>query len=377
MPLYVLGLMGVTRRMSHFDDPSLQIWFQIAAFGAVLIALGIAAVPDPDRASASCRREQLRDLTGDPWNGRTLEWSTSSPPPAYNFAFTPRRARQRRLVRHEAARLRAPARRLHARSTCRRTPRAGFVLADAQHGLRLRADLAHVAGWPALAFVALIVADASSTPSTTTATSTSPPTRSSRTEGAPHAGCWPAMSDVTATLTAAARRRRRRAPASTSTDEHHPENGTLLGFWLYLMSDCLVFAVLFATYGVLGRNYAAGPSGADLFDLPLVALNTSLLLLSSITYGFAMLAMQRNGAGRDAGLAGRHRPARPGFLGVELYEFAHLIHEGAGPAAQRLPVVVLHAGRHARPARHLRHRLAGHADGAGRKHGLIPRTGAG
>jgi cytochrome o ubiquinol oxidase subunit 3 len=77
------------------------------------------------------------------------------------------------------------------------------------------------------------------------------------------------------------------------TEEHHPENSTMLGFWLYLMSDCLIFAILFATYAVLGRNYAAGPSPADLFDLPLVAINTSMLLLSSITYGFAMLQMER------------------------------------------------------------------------------------
>ena len=88
MPLYILGLMGVTRRTGHFEDPSLQIWFQIAAFGAFLVALGIASmlmqfyVTYRDRA-------KLRDHTGDPWNGRTLEWSTSSPPPAYNFAFTP------------------------------------------------------------------------------------------------------------------------------------------------------------------------------------------------------------------------------------------------------------------------------------------------
>ena len=88
MPLYVLGLMGVTRRMSHFEDTSLQIWFQIAAFGAVLIALGIAAFLI-QLVVSYMRREQLRDHTGDPWGGRTLEWSTSSPPPDYNFAFTP------------------------------------------------------------------------------------------------------------------------------------------------------------------------------------------------------------------------------------------------------------------------------------------------
>jgi cytochrome o ubiquinol oxidase subunit 1 len=88
MPLYVLGFMGVTRRMNHFEDPSLQIWFIIAAFGAVLIAGGIAAFLIQIFVSIK-RREALRDVTGDPWHGRTLEWSTSSPPPSYNFAFTP------------------------------------------------------------------------------------------------------------------------------------------------------------------------------------------------------------------------------------------------------------------------------------------------
>jgi cytochrome o ubiquinol oxidase subunit 1 len=89
MPLYVLGLMGVTRRMSHFEDPSLQIWFQIAAVGAVMIAGGIGAMLMQFYVSFK-NRDKLRDVTGDPWNGRTLEWSTSSPPPDYNFAFTPR-----------------------------------------------------------------------------------------------------------------------------------------------------------------------------------------------------------------------------------------------------------------------------------------------
>jgi cytochrome o ubiquinol oxidase subunit 1 len=89
MPLYVLGLMGVTRRVSHFDDSSLQIWFLIAAFGAALIALGIGSFLIQIAVSIK-NRDKLRDVTGDPWGGRTLEWSTSSPPPDYNFAFTPR-----------------------------------------------------------------------------------------------------------------------------------------------------------------------------------------------------------------------------------------------------------------------------------------------
>ncbi|HZG29277.1 MAG TPA: cytochrome o ubiquinol oxidase subunit I [Ensifer sp.] len=88
MPLYVLGLMGVTRRMSQFDDPSLQIWFIIAAFGAFLILLGIGSFIIQILYSV-WKRDELRDETGDPWDARTLEWSTSSPPPAYNYAFTP------------------------------------------------------------------------------------------------------------------------------------------------------------------------------------------------------------------------------------------------------------------------------------------------
>jgi len=88
MPLYVLGLMGVTRRMRVFDDPSLQIWFIIAAVGAGMIAIGIAC--SLIQIVVSIRnREALADPTGDPWDARTLEWSTSSPPPSYNFAFTP------------------------------------------------------------------------------------------------------------------------------------------------------------------------------------------------------------------------------------------------------------------------------------------------
>jgi cytochrome o ubiquinol oxidase subunit 1 len=87
-PLYVLGLMGITRRLRHFDDPSLQPWFIVVAIGALIIAVGIAAFLMQIYVSIK-NRDALADTTGDPWNGRTLEWATSSPPPAYNFAFTP------------------------------------------------------------------------------------------------------------------------------------------------------------------------------------------------------------------------------------------------------------------------------------------------
>jgi cytochrome o ubiquinol oxidase subunit I len=87
-PLYVLGLMGVTRRVNQFDEPGLQVWFVIAACGAAIIAAGIATMLIQIGVSI-WRRDSLRDVTGDPWGGRTLEWATASPPPAYNFAFTP------------------------------------------------------------------------------------------------------------------------------------------------------------------------------------------------------------------------------------------------------------------------------------------------
>jgi cytochrome o ubiquinol oxidase subunit I len=88
MPLYIPGLYGVTRRVNHFYDPSLQPWFIVALFGALVILAGIVGTV-MSIVMGWVKREQLRDTTGDPWDGRTLEWSTSSPPPVYNFAFTP------------------------------------------------------------------------------------------------------------------------------------------------------------------------------------------------------------------------------------------------------------------------------------------------
>ncbi len=88
IPLYVLGLLGMTRRMQHYADTSWQPYLIVAEVGAVIILFGIIATVVQLVVSIRSR-ESRRDLSGDPWNGRTLEWSTTSPPPAYNFAALP------------------------------------------------------------------------------------------------------------------------------------------------------------------------------------------------------------------------------------------------------------------------------------------------
>ncbi|WP_368500153.1 cytochrome o ubiquinol oxidase subunit III [Paracoccus sp. 1_MG-2023] len=107
----------------------------------------------------------------------------------------------------------------------------------------------------------------------------------------------------------------------------------MLGFWIYLMSDCLIFGILFAVHAVLGQNYAAGPSPADLFEIEMILVSTAMLLFSSITYGFAVIAMQnddKQGLVRWLLVTGGFGLA---FLGLELYEFYHLWHLGATPMA--------------------------------------------
>jgi cytochrome o ubiquinol oxidase subunit 1 len=88
MPLYVLGFMGMTRRLNHTNNPAWDPWLYLACFGALLVACGIGCQLLQIAVSIRDRKQNL-DLSGDPWDGHTLEWSTSSPPPVYNFATLP------------------------------------------------------------------------------------------------------------------------------------------------------------------------------------------------------------------------------------------------------------------------------------------------
>lgn len=124
-------------------------------------------------------------------------------------------------------------------------------------------------------------------------------------------------------------------PAFYQIDEDHhgvhAGGGTLLGFWIYLMSDALIFATLFATFGVLSSSFAGGPGPAELFDLRLVAANTTLLLVSALTCGMAMISMQAEKIGAVRLWLVVTALLGIGFVGIELHEFRALIDEGATP----------------------------------------------
>lgn len=118
--------------------------------------------------------------------------------------------------------------------------------------------------------------------------------------------------------------------AHTANTAHvdNDESKTLFGFWTYLMTDVVLFASLFATYAVLRNSTAGGPSGADIFDLPFVLVETILLLTSSFTCGLALLAARRGNKALTLAWFSITAAFGLAFLGMELYEFQHLIAEG-------------------------------------------------
>ncbi|MDP5255528.1 MULTISPECIES: cytochrome o ubiquinol oxidase subunit III [unclassified Vibrio] len=119
-------------------------------------------------------------------------------------------------------------------------------------------------------------------------------------------------------------------------DHHHAHEAEVadrctFGFWLYIISDCLLFSTLFATYAVMSQNFAGGITPSELFDLKFVAVETALLLLSSFTFGMAMLGANQSNMARMKLWLKITAALGLGFLAMELYEFWHFSHEGATP----------------------------------------------
>ncbi|MCH4024157.1 MAG: cytochrome o ubiquinol oxidase subunit III [Acetobacter sp.] len=113
-------------------------------------------------------------------------------------------------------------------------------------------------------------------------------------------------------------------------DEHH-ESPVVFGFWVYLMTDCIIFGTLFGVFAVLHNQFAGGPSGKDLFEMSTLGLETALLLISSITYGFGMIAAHKGKVNPVILWLGVTFLLGLGFVGLEVSEFRGLIAEGNGP----------------------------------------------
>ena len=253
MPLYILGFMGMTRRLNHYDNPLWKPYLVVAFFGAVLIFCGIAC--QLIQLFVSVRnRKQLADVNGDPWEGRTLEWATSSPPPFYNFAELPKvqdvDAFHDMKSRHrlpQAAGLPADP---HAEEH-----RRGLLHRRVRLRLRLRRHLAYlVAHGGRLRRHDRLLHRAQLQPGRRLL-------RPARRDREDRKRPFPAtrqagLNHVDGSIEQASGRR----PRSGHDHDHAHDSGgnTVFGFWLYLMTDCVLFASVFATYAVLVHHTAGG-----------------------------------------------------------------------------------------------------------------------
>ena len=111
----------------------------------------------------------------------------------------------------------------------------------------------------------------------------------------------------------------------------HEDTTTVFGFWLYLMTDCVIFAALFGVFAVMRTQFAGGPTAQELFELPGVGLETAILLVSSITYGFGMLAAHAGSMSRFRAWMILTFVLGLAFILLEIREFSHLVEIGAGP----------------------------------------------
>ena len=340
MPLYILGLDGMTRRMHHYDVAQWRPWLLVAALGALIILTGIV-FQIAQLIISIRRRETLRDLGGDPWDGRTLEWSTLSPPPQFNFALLPTITGEEaywgiKQAAIEQQRITAPPR--YKSIEMPRNSPTGFVVAffSVVTGFAL---IWHI-WW--LVFTGLLGAFATFV-----------------------AFAWRDRSEYELPAAEVARiDSERRAvrirllegrepqnalkPARTNPPDPHvlgaralPDGGykgpaskrivTGYGFWVFLLSDFILFAGFYAAYAVLAHATAAGPTPAALFHRNSLMMETAFLLLSSFSCGMATLATNvRNLRWTQIGYAVTGLLG-VGFLVLEAGEFAAMLQGGAGP----------------------------------------------
>jgi cytochrome o ubiquinol oxidase subunit 1 len=336
MPLYALGLMGATRRIQHYDDLSWQPYMWVALLGAILILCGLFC--QIAQLVVSIRnRASLRDDLGDPWDGRTLEWATSSPPPSFNFAVIPRIAgkeaywwdKQRAIIDQ-----RMPDEPSYATLVLPRRAPTGFITAffASFTGFAL---IWHI-WW--LAFLGLLGiyagflgfawrrADEELVPAVEVARldRARRKVRSEALLGLDAQRVGEALPPVPLSS----------AEVENPQHENEPEKRIIssFGFWIFLLSDIVMFSALFAAYAVLRDSTDGGPTSNDLFDWHNVALQTVLLLVSSYACGLAMLAAKGRNMAHTQIFLGLTGLLGAFFLALELREFAGLLEQGTGPS---------------------------------------------
>jgi cytochrome o ubiquinol oxidase subunit 1 len=341
LPLYILGLEGMTRRMQHYDVAEWRPWVLVAAAGAAIILCGIG-FQIAQLVISIRNREKLRDLTGDPWDGRTLEWITSSPPPHFNFAVMPnvtggeaywdikqRAIEQRRLTDlPDYKPIEMP----------RNSP-TGFVAAF----------FAVVTGfaliWHIWWMVVIGLAGAFGTFVVFAWRDRTefelPAAELARIDGERRQARIGLVEGREKGITPV------KYPEPPGNNPHklgaraEPDGGfkgpaskrivTGYGFWIFLLSDFILFSGFYAAYAVLSHATAGGPTPAKLFDLKILAIETACLLLSSFACGMATIAGNaRNMLWTQIGyfITGA---LGLGFLGLEISEFARMLSIGAGP----------------------------------------------
>ena len=341
MPLYIVGLEGMTRRMQHYDVAEWHPWLIVAAVGAGIIACGIAL--QVAQLVVSIRnRDKLRDLTGDPWDGRTLEWITFSPPPHFNFAVMPNVTgaeaywgiKQKAIQQHRLMDLPD-----YQPIEMPRNSPTGFIAAffAVVTGFALiwhiwwmvivgligafgtfvgfawrnryeyelpAAELAHIDDERRQARIALVEGREKGIHKVEYSETKAHGSRKGGWIEEPHGGhLGPATKRII----------------------------TGYGFWIFLLSDFILFAGFYAAYAVLAHATAGGPTAVKLFDLRILAIETGCLLLSSFACGLASIAANaRNMLWTQIGyvITGALGLA---FIGLEVSEFAKMIAMGAGP----------------------------------------------
>jgi cytochrome o ubiquinol oxidase subunit 1 len=337
VPLYITGLMGMTRRLQHYDVAAWRPWLLAAEVGAILILCGI--VCQIVQIVVSIRqRDQLRDTTGDPWDGRTLEWSTPSPPPVFNFAVMPNVTgeeaywgiKQRAIAKRKLTDLPQ-----YEPIEMPRNSPTGVVVAF------FAVVLGFALVWHIWWMAAVGLAGAFATfvvfawrPHAEYEVPVEDVERLDSRRRAARVDLVEGRGGFTQVLT--------RKVESTEHGNHDdptlghtgPASKRIIvgyGFWIFLLSDFIMFSGFYAAYAVLSHRTAGGPAGHNLFEFKTVAIETACLLLSSFACGMAAIASQlRNQLWTQIGYLATGLLGVT-FLGLEINEFVKLVHDGAGP----------------------------------------------